>query len=118
MHGGKKVEAFRSGNPLTENTNLKTAETMTEFVGRYVRDQGNWELEREIYRVVYPQIGIHAAGGGHTVATFFTAMPIPTIPLVALGGAAVGHIVRQANIAQHNAEASHYSSAPIASVHR
>ncbi len=81
----------------------------------YAQDQNNWELEREVYRVVYPQIGIHAAGGGHAVATFVTAMPVLTIPLVALGGAVVGHAVGQTKIAMHNASATRHSSAPVAS---
>lgn len=70
----------------------------------YARETKDWELERETYRVVYPQMGIHAAGGGHTIATLFTAIPIYGIPLVAWGGACVGHAVGQSVIAQRTAE--------------
>lgn len=70
----------------------------------YARETRDWELERETYRVVYPQMGIHAAGGGHTIATLFTSIPIYGIPLVAWGGACVGHAVGQSSIAQRKAE--------------
>jgi hypothetical protein len=70
----------------------------------YARETNDWELERETYRVVYPQMGIHAAGGGHTIATFFTSIPIYGIPLVACGGACVGHALGQSSIAQRKAE--------------
>lgn len=70
----------------------------------YARETNDWELERETYRVVYPQMGIHAAGGGHTIATMFTAMPMYGIPLVAWSGACVGHAVGQSAIAQRTAE--------------
>ena len=75
----------------------------------YARTQEDWGLERETYRVVYPQMGVHAAGGGHTIATLLTAMPVFTIPLVALGGAVAGHSVGQTMIAKWEAKLSHQS---------
>lgn len=69
----------------------------------YSQTEEDWELERETYRVVYPQMGIHAAGGGHTIAAFITTMPLFTIPLVAVVGAVAGHAVGQTNIAQRHA---------------
>lgn len=68
----------------------------------YAQAEQDWELEREVYRVVYPQLGVHAAGGSHTTATFFTTMPLYGIPLVALGGACIGHVAGQTRIAQRS----------------
>ncbi len=71
----------------------------------YAQREDDWETERETYRVVYPIIGIHMAGGGtHAVmgnepleGLFFT-------PLLPLGGALAGHAVGEMAIARRRRE--------------
>lgn len=66
----------------------------------YAMAEDDWEVEREVYRVVYPQMGVHAALGGHAAASLGAAMPLFTTPLLAVGGALAGHAVGQTAIAQ------------------
>ena len=72
----------------------------------YARAHDDWDVERETYRVVYPQMGVHAALGGHSAAALGTAMPLITIPIIAVGGAIAGHAVGQATIAKRVAARS------------
>ena len=72
----------------------------------YAQADDDWDVEREIYRVVYPQIGVHGALGGHTAAALGTALPLITIPIAAVGGAIAGHTVGQATIAKRVAARS------------
>ena len=72
----------------------------------YARAHDDWDVERETYRVVYPQMGVHAALGGHSAAALGTAMPLITIPMIAVGGAIAGHAVGQATIAKRVAARS------------
>lgn len=74
----------------------------------YARLKEDDEIERELYRVVYPIIGVQIALGGHSAASLLTSMPLMALPISALGGALGGHAVGQMQIAirerQRNAE--------------
>lgn len=59
----------------------------------YAREHDDWELERQTYRVVYPQMGANVAGLGDPF------VPLLISPLLPLGGAAAGHVIGQTTIA-------------------
>jgi hypothetical protein len=64
----------------------------------------DWELERETYRIVYPVMGIEAALGGHSAVSSVAALPLLTMPITAIGGAATGHIVGRTTIKRRERE--------------
>ncbi len=68
-----------------------------ETIG-YANLTDDWNLEKETYRVVYPLMGIEVGLGGQTGASVLTPLPILTVPIAAIGGAAAGHIVGQTTI--------------------
>lgn len=70
----------------------------------YAQEQGDWELERETYRTVYPLMGIQAGLGGHTAATWVTALPQVTVPITMVGGAVVGHSIGLSTISRRERE--------------
>ena len=51
----------------------------------YARNEGDWEIEKQTYHVVYPLIG------AQTGASFSPLAPFGYDPLLGLGGALVGH---------------------------
>ena len=103
IHSRRFPGAYATINELPVLSLWRRLNAVNDVLG-YARNEKDWAVERETYRVVYPQIGIHAAGGGHTIAALATAMPLFTIPIVALGGAVVGHAVGQVNIAHRSVE--------------
>jgi hypothetical protein len=55
----------------------------------YARDQEDWEVERQAYHVLFPQLGIATtSGGGALVSSVWWGGPA-----LGAGGAAVGHVV-------------------------
>lgn len=99
IHSREHPGAYAAVNELPVFTLWRYTLAVNETVG-YARNQDDWELERETYRTVYPIMGIQAALGGHTAASWVTAMPGVTVPITMVGGAIVGHTVGQTTIAQ------------------
>ena len=80
----------------------------------YALKEDNWDLERDTYRTVYPLMGVHAALGGHSAASWAMAMPMITIPISMVGGAAAGHTVGQTTIAYRERQRKTVSDANLA----
>ena len=53
----------------------------------YAKDNGDWETERNVYRRIYPRIGMESSALAVFVAPLWWE-----IPLFGLGGSAVGHL--------------------------
>lgn len=64
----------------------------------YAQTNDDWSIEHETYRVVYPQIGVHATAGTGT------RMPLWEGLLVSVAGATCGHATGQIAISQRTAE--------------
>lgn len=99
IHSREHPGTYAAVNELPVLTLWRYTLAVNETVG-YARHQDDWELERETYRTVYPLMGIQAALGGHTAASWITALPGVTVPITMVGGAIVGHTVGQTTIAQ------------------
>jgi hypothetical protein len=70
----------------------------------YAQIQHDWAVERQTYRIVYPQMGVHAGLGGHAAVTLGTSLPFVALPAMAVGGALAGHAVGQTTIVRREAE--------------
>lgn len=66
--------------------------TATSDVLSYARHQDDWELERDSYRTLYPQLGAEAAVAVIPVSTIFLQ------PLVMMGGGMVGRSAAELQI--------------------
>lgn len=93
----KDVHDRRLPGPYAAINELPVLETwrlsygLNDTLG-YAKLNDDWELERETYAIVYPVMGIEVALGGHSAVSSFTALPMLTIPITAIGGAATGHV--------------------------
>jgi hypothetical protein len=77
----------------------------------YARTNDDWVVEKETYRVVYPQMGVRS-----------TMLTGPFVPfwdgiLLSVAGAAVGHATGQVAIAQRKRERNVSDDEPIVQVH-
>lgn len=99
IHSREHPGTYAAVNELPVLTLWRYTLAVNETVG-YARHQDDWELERETYRTVYPLMGIQAALGGHSAASWVRALPGVTVPITMVGGAIVGHTVGQTTIAQ------------------
>ena len=67
----------------------------------YARENDDWEMERETYRVVYPLIGMHLASGGlHSVLGTEPLEGMFFAPLLPMGGAIAGHAAGEIAVAR------------------
>ena len=66
----------------------------------YARTNDDWTVERETYRVVYPQMGVHSMALTGTFVPFWEGIAFT------VGGAAAGHLTGQIAISQRNKERS------------
>jgi len=68
----------------------------------YARTHDDWALERETYRVVYPQMGVHSMAFAGTVVPFWDGI------LLSVAGAAAGHATGQIALSRRDRERNTY----------
>ena len=105
----KDVHERRLPGPYSAIKELPVLETwrlsygLNDTLG-YAKLNDDWELERETYAIVYPVMGIEVALGGHSAISSFVALPMLTIPITAIGGAATGHVLGWTTIKRREQE--------------
>ena len=105
IHSRRLPGTYATINEFPVLTLWRHTHAVNDVLG-YAQAHDDWDVERETYRVVYPQMGVHVALGGHSAAALGTALPLITIPIAAVGGAIAGHTVGQATIAKRVAARS------------
>lgn len=70
----------------------------------YAQINDDWELERETYAIVYPVMGIEVAMGGHSAVSSLAPLPLVSMPIAAIGGAATGHLLGRTTIRRREQE--------------
>lgn len=105
IHSRSMPGAYAAVNEVPILTLWRHTHAVNDTLG-YAMHIHDWELERETYRTVYPLMGIKAALGGHTAASWGTVLPSISVPITAIAGAVVGHAVGQSTIAQRERERS------------
>lgn len=70
----------------------------------YAQLKDDWELERETYAIVYPVMGIEMALGGHSAISSLAPVPLVSLPIAAVGGAASGHMLGRSTIKRRERE--------------
>lgn len=103
VHSQSMPGAYAAFNEVPVLTLWRYSKAVNETVA-YALHENDWELERETYRTVYPIMGVQAALGGRTAASWATVMPTITVPIIMVGGAVAGHTVGQTTIAQRERE--------------
>jgi hypothetical protein len=82
----------------------------------YARDEEDWEVEKQAYRVLYARMGADGATAGASFWSVWWGGPV-----VGLGGAAIGHVAghavasrRETELARFNADVKPISESPAA----
>lgn len=71
----------------------------------YAQAEGDWDVECETYRSVFPMIGIHIASGGfHSVLGNEPLEGLLVVPLLPLGGAFAGHVAGELAVSRRRRE--------------
>ncbi len=105
----KDVHDRRLPGPYAAINELPVLETwrlsygLNDTLG-YAQLNDDWELERETYAIVYPVMGIEAALGGHSAVSSVATLPLLTMPITAIGGAATGHVLGRTTIKRRERE--------------
>ncbi len=98
IHARRFPGAYAAINELPIVTIWHEVRAVGDVVS-YARDQHDWEVERQSYRLLYPRMGLQ---------TLSAASPLVSVwwggPLLGLGGAAVGRVAGQAVVARRESE--------------
>ena len=98
IHARRFPGAYAAINELPVITMWHEIRAVRDVVS-YARDQHDWDVERQSYRVLFPRMGSQ---------TLTVASPLISVwwggPLLGLGGAAVGHVAGQAVVARRDAQ--------------
>lgn len=105
----KDIHERRLPGPYAAINELPVLETwrlsygLNDTLG-YAQLNNDWELERETYAIVFPVMGIEAALGGHSAVSSVATLPLLTMPITAIGGAATGHVLGRSTIKRRERE--------------
>ncbi len=98
IHARRFPGAYAAINELPVISMWHEVRTVGDVVS-YARNQQDWEVERQSYRLLYPRMGSQ---------TLSVASPLVSVwwggPLLGLGGAAVGHVAGQAVSARRESQ--------------
>ena len=96
IHSRKLRGAYAAVNELPVASLWRHSRGIRDVLG-YARAKSDWELERSTYHVLYPRTGVEIATAGAPLMSVWWGGP-----LLALGGAAGGHVTGRTIAAYHS----------------
>lgn len=106
IHGQKFPGSYAFVGELPVLSLYRHTKSVNDVLG-YTQTNDDWLVERETYRVVYPQMGVRSCAMTGWLVPFWDGM------LLSVAGAAVGHATGQVAISQRNRERNSEAVEPI-----